>query len=145
MKKYERLLNSDILPTFQSIQTLIGKKNFGSWDKIKYYLSNTYEIEPEIVFYGKKYGWCYKFKKSSKTLCCLFPENRSFTILFTLSGKDLEKLKPDFLKLNINTQTIVNTAHQYHDGKWLWIRYPTAGNFEDIKKLLSIKRTPKKL
>jgi hypothetical protein len=122
---------------------MLGKRNFSTLEKIKDYLGYAYDIKPDLQFYGKKYGWCYKYKKSSKTLCCLFPEKGLFTVLITLGRKELEKLNPDFSKLSPETREVINKTHQYHDGKWLWIRIPNIGNIKDIKRLLSVKRKPK--
>jgi len=143
MQKSERLLDPDVTPTSKSIQDILGRRNFSTWEKIKDYLGHAYEIKPDLQFYGKKYGWCYKYRKVSKTLCCLFPEKGSFTVLITLGRKELEKLNPDFSKLSPETRGVINRAHQYHDGKWFWIRLPDIGNVRDVKKLLSVKRKPK--
>jgi hypothetical protein len=56
MQKSERLLDRDVTPTSRSIQDILGKRNFSAWEKIKDYLSHAYEIEPDLQFYGKKYG-----------------------------------------------------------------------------------------
>jgi hypothetical protein len=143
MQKFERLWDPGVTPNSKSIQDILGKRNFLTWGKIKDYLSHAYETNPDLQFYGKKYGWCYKYKKGSKTLCCLFPEKGSFTVLITLGRNELEKLNPDFSKLSVETQEAINKAHQYHDGKWLWIRLPNMGNIKDVKRLLSVKRKPK--
>lgn len=143
METFERLLTKDMTPTDELVENTIGKKNISLWGRIKEYLNHAYQINPDLLFYGKKYGWCYRYRKSNKTLCTLFPEKDAFTILITLGKKELEKLEPDFKTLSKKTQDLINSAHQYHDGKWLWVRIPNVGKVEDIKTILTLKRKPK--
>ncbi len=141
MKKCERLLNRELVPNIDQIKQTIGKDVLLLWNDIWNYIQEAYEINPELVFYGKKYGWCYRFRKSSKTLCTIFPENGSFTILITLGKKEIDKL--DFKNLSEYTKNIFNHTPQLHDGRWLWIRALKADVISDIKLLLKSKRRPK--
>jgi len=141
MKKYERLLNRELIPNIDQIKQTIGKDVLLFWNDIWNYIQDAYEINPELVFYGKKYGWCYRFRKSSKTLCTIFPENGSFTILITLGKKEIDKL--DFKNLSEYTKNIFTHSPRLHDGRWLWIRALKAEVISDIKLLLQSKRRPK--
>jgi hypothetical protein len=143
MKEFERLLDEDTAPSISAIKKAIGQKNVPAWNDLREYLTRAYEIEPELLFYGKKYGWTYKYRKSSKTLCSLFPEKDAFTVLITLGRKELEKLDPDLPKLSKKMQDLISSTNLLHDGKWLWIRVPNVGEAEDIKTILKAKRKPK--
>ena len=141
MKKYERLLNRELIPNIDQIKQTMGKDILLFWNDIWNYIQDAYEINPELVFYGKKYGWCYRFRKSSRTLCTIFPEDGAFTILITLGKKEIEKL--DFKNLSEYTKNIFKHTPQLHDGRWLWIRALKADVISDIKLLLQSKRRPK--
>ena len=141
MKKYERLLNEELVPNIEKIKQTIGKDISLFWDDIWNYIKDAYEINPELMFYGKKYGWCYRFRKSSRTLCTIFPETGSFIILITLGKKEIDKL--DFENLSEYIKNIFNNTPQLHDGRWLWIRVLKADIISDIKLLLKSKRKPK--
>lgn len=142
MKNFERLFDKDTSPTNKIIEQTIGKKTYSLWSQLREYLKKAYEIKPDLLFYGEKYGWCFKYRKSSKTLCTLFPEKNSFTVLITLGKKELDNLKP-FSNLSTKTKKLIKKTHQYHDGKWLWIRIPNLSNLKDIKTILHVKRKPK--
>ncbi len=141
MEKYERLLNKELIPNINQIKQTIEKEVLLFWNDIWNYIIDAYEINPELVFYGKKYGWCYRFRKSSKTLCTIFPENGSFTILITLGKKEIDKL--DLQNLSEYTKNIFNNTPLLHDGRWLWIRVLMADVISDLKFLLRSKRKPK--
>ena len=143
MEKFERLLDENNTPTGGYIENIIGKKTFPLWTKLKKYLDHAYNIDPDLLFYGKRYGWCFKYRKVSRTLCTLFPERLAFTILITLGRKELEELKHLIPSLSNNCQKNLKAAKQFHDGKWYWMRVPEMGNVEDIKTILKVKRKPK--
>ncbi|MCK4665108.1 DUF3788 domain-containing protein [Candidatus Dependentiae bacterium] len=144
MEKFERFLNRDDEPSDSEYEQEMGKRVFKTYQKLNDYLKAAYEVDPIPDSGGKKYGWNYKYRKSSKTICTLFPEKKAFTVLVTLGKYDLEKLKPDLKKLSPELQKLIKDTHHYHDGKWLWIRIPTTANIADIKLLTSLKRKPKK-
>ena len=141
MKKYDRLLSKELVPSIDKIKQTIGNDFSLFWDDIWNYIKDAYEINPELMFYGKKYGWCYRFRKSSRTLCTIFPETGSFIILITLGKKEIDKL--DFENLSEYIKNIFNNTPQLHDGRWLWIRVLKVDIISDIKLLLKSKRKPK--
>lgn len=142
MKKFERLKDKENVPTDKLIKQTIGEKNYPSWQELKRYLDKAYKITPELIFYGEKYGWCYRYRKSGKTLCTLFPEKGAFTILITLGKQELEKLKPQLDLLTTVCRKSLKSAKQFHDGKWFWMRMPDMGNIEDMRTILQVKRKP---
>jgi hypothetical protein len=143
MAKFERLLDEGEVPSDDCIEETIGRKSVPAWNDLREYLTRAYQIEPELLFYGEKYGWTYRYRKSSKTLCSLFPEKGAFTILITLGRKELEKLNPDLPNLSKKMQDLISSTQLLHDGKWLWIRVPNVGDVEDIKTILKVKRKPR--
>ncbi|MHA2273843.1 MAG: DUF3788 domain-containing protein [Candidatus Hodarchaeales archaeon] len=95
------------------------------------------------VFYGAKYGWTIRYRKSGKTLCSFFPEKGGFTALITLGKNEAQKALAIREELSSPTREHLEGTKQLHDGRWLWIRLLTTRDTEDIKKLLQIKRRPK--
>jgi len=141
---YQRMLDKNQEPSEGEILVHLGNSS-SLWFDIRSYLDQTYDFVPELVFYGKKYGWTIRYRKSGKTLCSLFPEKDSFTILVVLGKKEVDKLDSQIEQLNPNVRSIFKNADQYHDGRWLWIRVSSDEDVESIKLLLTKKRKPKKL
>lgn len=112
--------------------------------EIKQFIENYYDIEPEILFYGAKYGWTVRYRKGGKILCSLFPEKDGFAILITLGKKESEKAFSLCDELSSKIQKLLRNTKQRHDGRWLWIRLLAKSDTDDVKKLLQIKRRPKK-
>ena len=131
-------------PTEEEIIGFIGEPAKEAWQEIRQFLEDRYDLEPETLFYGAKYGWTIRYRKSGKTLCSLFPEKGGFTVLITLGRKESEKALLIRDELSSKIRKLLEDTEQLHDGRWLWIRLLTASDTEDVKKLLQIKRKPKK-
>ncbi len=116
-----------------------------SWKQIQNYLETHYEFLKETIYYGDKYGWLVRYRKSRRTIVSLFPEKDSFSFLIVYGKKEIDKFstqESQFLPAIID---VFQNTKKLHDGKWLWIRVTDSSYFEDLKKLIAIKRKPKKL
>ena len=70
--------------TLKKIISFIGDHVATKWLEMENFLKTYYDFKPETVFCGNKYGGTVKYRKSGGTLCSLFPEKGSFTVLITL-------------------------------------------------------------
>ena len=139
---YERMLDGEHQPTEADILKSIGKKKV--WLDLKQYLEQNYDFVPELVFYGAKYGWTIRYRKSGKTFCSLFPEKGAFTVLLVLGKQEAQKALSMLNEFSTRVGKLVNGAEQRRDGRWLWIRVVTSVNAADVKELLKVKRKPKR-
>jgi len=131
-------------PTEEEIIGFIGEPAKEAWLEIRQFLEDRYDLVPETLFYGAKYGWTIRYRKGGKTLCSLFPEKGGFTVLIVLGRKESEKALLIRDELSSKIRKLLGDTEQLHDGRWLWIRLLTASDTDDVKKLLQIKRKPKK-
>ena len=115
-----------------------------AWLEIRKFIEERYQYEPMTVFSGANYGWAIRYRKSGKSLCTLYPEHGSFTFLIVLGKEDSEEALSARSGLSPKIQNIINNTHQYHDGRWVWLRLSNISGVDDIMKLLRIKRVPKK-
>lgn len=141
--RYARFTDESKKPTERNILAAIGIRGSRLWKRLRAFLKVNYDFKPEFHFYGKKYGWCYKYTRKGKTLCVLFPEMRAFTILVVLGKKEIAQFLASATIFNENTQRLFKTARKYHDGKWLYKRVLNKSDLEDIIALIHIKRKAK--
>ena len=138
--EFARLLDEDHEPSEEEILAAIGAGDL--WLDLKKYIDQSYDFVPELIFYGKKYGWTIRYRKSGKTLISLFPEQGAFTALIVLGKKEGEKAAERLDELSPATRKLIGSVKQLHDGKWLWIRVLEPAHVEDVKRLLATKRKP---
>jgi len=137
---FRRMIDKTKKPTEQEIMSFIGERAKEAWLDVKLFIEDRYGLVPETIFYGAKYGWTIRYRKSGKTLCSLFPEKGGFTVLIVLGKKESEKTRLILDKLSSKIRKLLGNTEQLHDGHWLWIRLLTTSDTDDIKKLLQIKR-----
>ncbi|UCF58440.1 MAG: DUF3788 domain-containing protein [Candidatus Bathyarchaeota archaeon] len=141
---FRRMTDKTRKPTAEEMVSFIGEQAKDAWLETKRFIKDRYDLVPETIFYGTKYGWTIRYRKGSKTLCSLFPEKGGFTVLIVLGKKESEKALSIRNELSTKIHKLLGNTEQLHDGRWLWIRLLTTSDTDDIKKLLQIKRKPKK-
>ena len=140
--KYARMREKDSEPNQQHILKTIGQTEH--WECLLAYLEASYDISPELAFYGKKYGWTLRYRKSGRTLISLFPEEGAFSVQIVLGKKEVEETLAILDELNAYNRDLFKRTKQLHDGRWLWIRVLEATHVDDVKRLMQIKRRPEK-
>ena len=132
------------------LEDLVGKEKLDILDVLCEHIKDTYDIEgsfKELKYVNKLWPakYEYKFAKGGKTFCGFyFMENRmGLSIIF---GKD-ERTKVESIKDELSKEAykIYDDEDIYHDGKWVMFELEDLSFVEDIKKLLPIKRKPKKV
>ncbi len=128
-------------PTTGEMSAAMGKAK-ALWDELLQFIPDNYQLEGEFLFYGKKYGWTRRYRKSGKALTSLFPANGYFVAQIVLNPPQTEKA----LGANLSKSTLqmIKEAKAYHDGLWLWIKVASKQTLKDVKQLLLIKRKPVK-
>lgn len=142
---FRRITDKKHKPTEQEILGYIGERAKEAWLEVRQFIEDRYDLVPETIFYGTKYGWTIRYRKSGRTLCSLFPEKGGFTVLIVLGKKESEKALLLRSELSSKIRKLFEDTEQLHDGRWLWIRLLTTSDTHDVKKLLQLKRKPKKL
>lgn len=133
-----------IKPTEKDILHFLEKPASIAWIDLRSFLDINYDFIPETMFYGKKYGWTVRYRRSGKTLCSLFPEKGSFTILLVFGKNEIQKFEELKLEFSQKIVQLYENTKKLHDGKWLWIRVHKSEDLEDVKMLITIKKKPKK-
>lgn len=141
----KRMTNKAERPTDISVRNWIGKEQYKYWEEIVRFIDENYSevfTKEDWVYGGIKHGWGLRFKKS-KSFCTLIPENKCLKIVIVFGAGERVKAEEILSELNPAIQKLYNDAETYHDGKWILI--PVDGKvIKDIKKLLIVKRKPKK-
>jgi hypothetical protein len=140
---FSRLLNPRLIPDQASILRFINNETaISSWTDLVKFVDNHYELDKKLLFYGKKYGWAVQYKRVNKTIMTLFPERKSYTVLFTFGKKELERYEERKQVFSRPVSENIDNTEQLHDGKWVWLRHADKEFTEDIVELLNIKRKP---
>lgn len=143
MSERERMIGRDLEPSKNQIFEFMGPKATKLWNNLHEFLAKNYDFQPELSYWGDKYGWTIRYRKSGKTLTAFYPEKGGFTVQIILGKKEVEKLQSMRKELSPELVKLFDETEQLHDGRWLWIAQPGIGTVEEIKTLIQLKRRPK--
>jgi hypothetical protein len=132
------------IPSHEDIEKLIGCSAVAAWDELIEYVVANYELESIWDDGGKHAIWEVKYRRSGKTLCAFYVKDGYFTILIVFGKSEREKFELRKGDFSSEVVELYENTHQYHDGRWLWVYLKDQSLVEDVKKLIVIKKKPKK-
>lgn len=136
---YERMLNKQILPSFDDLISYCGKCGT-LWEELDNWIKKEYDAKTQIRFpYGKNYGWSIKYSKSSKHICDIFAENEAFTVFLKLSCEAFELIKSN---LSEYSKEIYANKYPCGDGGWIRYRITDSKHTDDAKRFINAKVNP---
>lgn len=143
---HERLIDKNTQPSDEDMMTVITAPLAEGWTALRRFLVETYEIEPFLQFGGPRYGWNLPYRKGSRPLCELYPEQGSFTVLVILGKKELEQALERLESFGETVQKALVESPRFHDGCWMYIRLANPEtvqqDVQDIEQLILIKKKP---
>lgn len=130
------------IPTPETLEALTGKELYDLWTSLHQLIEQKYNMEQMWNHGGKKWTYEYKYRRGEKTLCALYAKEQTIGFMVIL-GKD-ERTKFESMREMFSNaaQKIYDETTTFHDGKWLMFELKDTSLFNDIERLLSIKRKP---
>ena len=130
------------IPTPETLEALTGKELYDLWTSLHQLIEQKYNMEQMWNHGGKKWTYEYKYRRGGKTLCALYAKEQTIGFMVIL-GKD-ERTKFESMREMFSNaaQKIYDETTTFHDGKWLMFELKDTALFNDIERLLSIKRKP---
>ncbi len=130
------------IPTHETLEALTGKELYDLWTSLHQLIEQKYNMEQMWNHGGKKWTYEYKYRRGGKTLCALYAKEQTIGFMVIL-GKDERTKFESMRELFSNAaQKIYDETTTFHDGKWLMFELKDTSLFNDIERLLSIKRKP---
>ena len=128
-------------PTPDDLAAVIGPV-FPLWHRLVRFIADTYQMEGELSYGGKNYGWNLWVHKSGKSLVSLYPQAGSVVAQVVLGKAQVEQA----LTLNLGEKVgkLLRETPQLHDGKWLFIPVTDEIDAYDVEQLLLVKKRPVK-
>ena len=65
------------------METVVGEK-VHLWHTLADFMRTTYDLEGELKFYGKSFGWMLWFRRGGKNLLALYPQKDGLCAQVTL-------------------------------------------------------------
>ena len=139
---WAELYNVNKEPTFKEIEKFI---NNGLWNKLNEFIKETYNISPTLSYStcSGQPGWNVKYKKSSKSLCTLYPMEGYFIALVVIGNKEVDETELIMPSFSEYIQKLYKDSVFILGGRWLMINVTDEKILEDVETLIKIRVLPK--
>ena len=130
------------IPTPETLEALTGKELYDLWTSLHQLIEQKIQYGTNVESWREKMTYEYKYRRGGKTLCALYAKEQTIGFMVIL-GKD-ERTKFESMREMFSNaaQKIYDETTTFHDGKWLMFELKDTSLFNDIERLLSIKRKP---
>lgn len=130
------------IPTPETLENLIGKDLYDIWSSLCQLIEQKYNMEQLWNHGGKAWKYEYKYRRGGKTLCALYAKEQTFGFMVILGKDERAKFESQRALFSNETLKIYDEATTFHDGKWIMFEMRDTSLFNDMERLLSIKRKP---
>lgn len=135
---YERMLQGDKQPSYQEMVDYCEAAG-PYFHQLNEWLSATNHTASSIVFpYGKHYGWSVSHRIKKKLFCHVFAEKQGCTVMLRLSHAACQALSH---QVSPYAQHLLDHLYPCGDSGWLHYRVTTAEQCQEIKPILSQKKS----
>ena len=128
----------------EELLDMMGEDMFQLWSDVNRFIDKNYDTKIYWDRNEKKGEYELKYRRGGRTLCSLYPKGEGLVILIIFGQKVREKFESARQDFSKTANVLYDLARQYHDGKWLYFDLTDFEAVEDAKKMLLIKRKPKK-
>lgn len=115
------------------------------WRELCDYLEQTYGVAPSVEhsICSAAPGWNVKYKKSSRALCTLYPDDGFFTCMVSIGAK--EAMEAELLLANCTeyVRQLYWKSQPFNGGRWLMIDVRSPEILADVKALIATRIKPK--
>lgn len=132
----------DTIPNKEEMTALVGGSLYEVWEKLCALIDEKYDMDRLWDKGGKAWTYEYKYRRGGKTLCALYARENCVGFMVILGKDERAKFEADRENYTKEVQEIYDGAKTYHDGKWIMFEPVDASLFDDLMKLLQIKRKP---
>ena len=130
------------IPASEDIENLIGTDLYDVWNSLCQLIEKSYEMEQLWNRGGKAWTYEYKYRKGGKTLCALYAKEKTLGFMVILGKDERAKFETQRGRFSNEVQMIYDAATTFPDGKWIMFELKDTKLFNDMERLLLIKRKP---
>ena len=126
-------------PTTKEMLASVGTKR-RLWERLAHFVADNFRAKDDMAFYGKNYGWAVRYRTGGKALLSMYPADGNFSVQIVLSRAAAKEAGS--LKLGKNVKNVLESAHEFPEGRWLFIRMESEQDLDDVRQLLLLKSRP---
>lgn len=123
-------------PTAKAMEAAVGSAG-QVWKELNDFLGGKMKLKGDLKFYGVNYGWAVRYGKSGKSIIALYPGEDGFTAQIILKREEVKSALEH--PLSAATKDAVKRAHEFNEGKWVYLEIDGSSGVDDVKALVSAR------
>ena len=132
------------VPGTEEMTALVGPSLYEVWNQLCALIDGKYDMERLWGKGGKAWTYEYKYRRGGKTLCALYARESCIGFMIILGKEERLKFEQERESYSVEVRRVFDEARTYHDGKWMMFEPADASLFDDLIRLLHIKRKTNK-
>ena len=121
---------------------ILGEEKALLWKQLRQQIEERYDMDLLWGNGGKRWDSELKFRRGGKTLCGLYAKENCFGFMVIFGKAEQSRFEATRSEYSEEVCRVFDEATVYYDGKWMMFTPEDASEFDDYKRLLSIKRKP---
>ena len=122
--------------------SLVGDGRYDVWTALCERIEEQYDMERLWNPGGKAWNYEYKYRRGGKTLCALYARAHCSGFMLIFGKTEREKFEADRKNFPQAVQRVYDEAQTHRDGKWVMFTLEDTSMFEELIRLLQMKRKP---
>lgn len=112
------------------------------WEGLHNFLREGYSVAPAYSYSGcsAQPGWNVKYQKAGRSLCTLYPMPGFFIALVVIGAKEMHEAELLMPLCSADTRELFARTPFSAGGKWLMLQVTSPEIFEDVKRLVQVRR-----
>lgn len=116
------------------------------WSRLCSWLEKTYLVSPRIEYSrcSMQGGWNVKYKKGSRPVCTLYPEDGFFICMISIGAKEAAEAELVLQGCTPYVQELYSNTNPFNGGRWLMVQVRDDKVLEDVKELIEVRMKRKR-
>lgn len=107
------------IPNQSTMTELLGHSLFEVWQELCSIIDEKYDMERLWNTGGKNWTYEYKYRRSGKTLCCIYAKSNCVDFMIIFGKGERAKFEEIRDTLSDSVCRQYDEAQTYRDGKWV--------------------------
>lgn len=120
--------------------SLVGDGLYDVWTALCERIEEQYDMKRLWNPGGKAWNYKYKYRRGGKKLCALYAREHCIGFMLIFGKTEREKFEADRQNFSQAVQRVYDEAQTHRDGKWVMFTLEDTSMFEELIRLLQMKR-----
>lgn len=116
------------------------------WNQLCSYVEKNYFSSPSIEYSScsMQTGWNVKYKKGSRAICTLYPDEGSFICMVSIGAREAAEAEAVLQGCTPYLKELYAKTRSFNGGRWLMIEVQDKEVLEDVIEMISVRMKKRK-